>query len=220
MLGPMASSPPIRVVIADDQELVRRSLQALLDGEDGIEVVATAGDGHAAVLATLRTNAQIVLLDVDMPVKDGIAALAELRAKAPTARALMLTMHDEASYVRRAFDEGAYGFVSKEASGDELLSAIRAVASGRRYLEPRVGAEIAVAPSGDEPPLPLSERELEILRLIALGHTNAEIAKSLYLSVRTVESHRKSVQDKLGVQTRAELVRLALDAGLVDAADA
>jgi two-component system response regulator NreC len=204
----------IRIVIADDHAVVRSGLRLLLDGEEGLEVVAEAGEIETARRMVRAHRPQVLVLDLNMPGGDSLPAIPEL---AEHAAIVVLTMQNDPAFARRALQTGALGYVLKEAADAELVQAVRAAADGRTYLNPELGARIAAAPEVPAgPPDDLTERELEILRLIALGHTNAEIGGQLYLSVRTVESHRSHIQQKVRRNTRAELVRYVLDHGLLD----
>ena len=214
-----AQPSAIRVVIADDHAVVRSGLRRVLDAQDGIEVVAEAGTADEAVRATRMEKPDIVLLDVVMPGRSGIEAIPDVLAAAKGASVLILSMQDDPHYVREAFQAGAKGYVLKEAADVELVTAVREVASGRHYVDPTLGARLAAAEVEDASRVesdPLSEREREVLRLLALGHTNQEIAKMLFISVRTAETHRAHIMQKLGLQTRAELVRYALANNLLD----
>ncbi|MGN6378982.1 MAG: response regulator [Gaiellales bacterium] len=205
----------IRILIVDDHAVVRSGLRLLLDREDDMEAVGEAGDAREAILATRHHKPDVILLDVTMPGMSGVDVIGDLLKEAPGARVLMLSMQDDPSYVRQAFTAGASGYVLKEAADAELVQAVRRVADGAQYVHPSLGARL-VAPSG--PGVegdPLSEREREVLALLALGHTNHEIAEKLVVSVRTVESHRAHILTKLRLSTRAELVQYALDNGLL-----
>jgi two-component system response regulator NreC len=204
----------IRVVIADDHAVVRRGLRQVLDAADGFEVVAEASDLDAARRFVRGHHPDVLVLDLNMPGGSTLDAIPEIRAECPGTQIVVLTMQDEPAYARHALGAGALGYVLKEAAEAELVEAIRRAATGDTYLNPRLGARVAAAPPPG-PPDGLSEREVDVLRLIALGHTNAEIAERLYLSVRTVETHRAHIQQKLRLGTRSELVRYALDHGLV-----
>jgi two-component system, NarL family, response regulator NreC len=209
----------IRVLIVDDHTLVRSGLRLLLEGEEGFVVEDEAGDAEAAVRLARLHKPDIVLLDVVLPGKSGIAAAAEILAAAPKTRILFLSMQDDPSYVRQAFTAGASGYLLKEAADDELVQAVREVAAGGRYVHPVLGARLAVAEAEAQARAeadPLSDREREVLRYLALGHTNQEIAKLLYISVRTAETHRAHVMQKLRLSTRAELVRHAMRQGLLE----
>ena len=206
----------IRVLIVDDHAVVRTGLRLLLDREEDMVVVAEAGDGDDGVRAARLEKPDVVLLDVVMPGRTGLEVCAEV-VEASKGRVLMLSMQDDPSYVREAFGAGASGYMLKEAADTELVQAVRLAAEGRTYLNPELGARLAAeppAPAG--PPDDLSAREVEVLKLIALGHTNGEIASSLYLSVRTVESHRAHIQQKTRRTTRADLVAYAREHGLLD----
>lgn len=211
---PPAEAGAIRVVIADDHAVVRRGLRQLLDDEEGIEVVAEAGDLESARRYVRGHHPEVLILDLNLPEGLSLGAIPEIRAECPGTQIVVLTMQNEPAYARQALSAGALGYVLKEAAESELVEAVRRAAAGDTYLNPRLGARVAAEPP---PGLPdgLSEREAEVLRMIALGHTNAEIADGLYLSVRTVETHRAHIQQKLLLSTRSELVRYALDHGLV-----
>jgi two-component system, NarL family, response regulator NreC len=208
----------IRVVLVDDHAVVRSGLRLLLDAEDDIEVVGEAGDGRNAVFAVRAQLPDVVLLDVVMPGESGIEVLPKLLHEAPEAKVLVLSMQDDPSYVREAFAVGARGYVLKEAADAEVVGAVREVASGGRYVHPALGARLIAADAEARAAAeadPLSDREREVLRLLALGHTNQEIAKQLYISVRTAETHRAHIMQKLHLSTRAELVRHAMAQGLL-----
>jgi two-component system, NarL family, response regulator NreC len=204
----------IRVVIADDHSVVRRGLRQILDAEAGFEVVAEASDLDGARRYVRGHHPDVLVLDLNMPGGSSLDGIPELRAECPDTQIVVLTMQNEPAYARHALSAGALGYVLKEAAESELVEAIRRAAAGDTYLNPRLGARVAAEPP---PGLPdgLTEREVEVLQMIALGHTNADIAEQLYLSVRTVETHRAHIQQKLGLATRAELVRYALDHKLI-----
>ena len=209
----------IRVLIVDDHAVVRSGLKLLLEAEADITVVGEAGSADDGVRVARLEKPDVVLLDVVMPGRSGIEATPELRKAAPNARVLVLSMQDDPSYVREAFAAGASGYVLKEAADVELVQAVREVAAGARYVHPALGARLAAAEvdaASRAAADPLSDREREVLRLLALGHTNQEIAKMLFISVRTAETHRAHIMQKLGLQTRAELVRYALANGLLE----
>lgn len=210
----MASS--IRVQLCDDHALVRSGLRRLLDAEPDLEVIGEAANADEAVDQVRRGRPDVLVLDVVMPGRSGIEALPEIAAAAPETKVLMLSMQDDPVYVRQAFAAGANGYLLKEAAGAELVLAIREVAAGRRYVHPTLGARLAQPGPSRQAQTeadPLSDREHEVLRLLALGHTNQEIAKLLFISVRTAETHRAKIMQKLSLKTRAELVRHALVAG-------
>jgi two-component system, NarL family, response regulator NreC len=198
---------------------VRSGLRLLLEAENDLEVVAEAADARGAVFEVRSHKPDVVLLDVVMPGKSGIDVIPELLKEAPETKILVLSMQDDPTYVREAFGAGASGYVLKEAADTEVVAAVREVANGQRYVHPALGARLVSAEAEERARAeddPLSEREREVLRLLALGHTNQEIAKELYLSVRTVETHRAHIMQKLRITTRAELVRYALEQGLLE----
>jgi two-component system response regulator NreC len=207
---------PIRVVIADDHAVVRRGLRQVLDSEEDLEVVAEAATLSDARRYILGHRPDVLVLDLNLPEGLSLGAIPEMRTEFPNTQIVVLTMQDEPAYARQALSAGALGYVLKEAAEAELVEAVRRAAEGDTFLNPRLGARVAAAPLPG-PPDGLSEREVEVLRMIALGHTNAEIAEQLYLSVRTVETHRAHIQQKLRLGSRAELVRYALDHGLMTA---
>jgi two-component system, NarL family, response regulator NreC len=209
----------IRVVTVDDHAVVRSGLKLVLESEEGIEVVAEAGNMRDAVFAVRREQPDVVLMDLVMPGGSGIDATPAVLKEAPDAKVLVLSMQDDPVYVREAFAAGASGYVLKDAADTELVQAVREVAAGGSYVHPALGARLAVAEAEERRRTeedPLSDREREVLRLLALGHTNQEIAKALYLSVRTVETHRAHIMQKLRLSSRADLVRYALEQGLLD----
>ena len=207
-------SENIRIVIADDHAIVRRGLRQLLDSEEGFEVVAEAEDVASARRYVRGHHPDVLVLDLNMPGEESIEAIPGLRSEFPETQIVVLTMQNEPAYARRTLSDGVLGYVLKESADGELVDAIRAAVAGERYLNPRLGAKLAAEPLPG-PPDGLSQRELEILRLIALGYTNGQIADELYLSIRTVETHRAHSQQKLGLADRAELVRYALDRKLL-----
>jgi len=209
----------IQVLICDDHALVRSGLHRLLESEPSIEVVGEAADAEEAIAAVAELNPDVLLLDIVMPGRSGIAALPDLLAAAPKTSVLVLSMQDDPSYVRQAFSAGAHGYLLKEAADAELIQAIQEVAAGHRYVHPTLGARLAAAEVDAHERAeadPLSTREHEVLRLLALGHTNQEIAKQLFISVRTAETHRARIMQKLRLANRAELVRYALATGVLD----
>ena len=209
----------IRVLLVDDHSVVRSGLRMLLDSQDDIHTVGEAGDMRTAVFETRALKPDVILMDMVMPGGSGIEATTAVLKEHPDAKVLVLSMQDDPSYVREAFAVGASGYVLKEAADAEVVAAIREVATGGRYVHPALGARLIAAEAEDRRRAeadPLSEREREVLRLLALGHTNREIAKMLYISVRTAETHRAHIMQKLRLQTRAELVRYALEQGLLE----
>jgi two-component system response regulator NreC len=213
----------IRVVVVDDHAVVRSGIKLLLEAHEGIDVVGEAGNAKDAIFRVREQTPDIILLDLVMPGEGGIEVLPKLLKEAPDAKVLVLSMQDDPSYVRAAFAAGASGYVMKEAADEEVVAAIRDIASGGSYVHPTLGARMVAADAADRAAAeadPLSDREREILRLLALGHTNQEIAKMLFISVRTAETHRAHIMQKLRLTTRAELVRHALAQGLLDDPDA
>ena len=205
----------IRLVVADDHAVVRSGLRLLLEAEDDFTVVAEAGEIDTAARMVRAHRPDVLVLDLNMPGPPSLPAIPELSQQTAV---VVLTMQNDPAFAREALQAGARGYVLKEAADAELVQAIRSAAEGGTYLNPALGARMAAAlaqPSG--PPDDLTEREVEILHLIALGHTNVEIGAQLYLSVRTVESHRSHIQQKTRRTTRAELVRYALEHSLIEA---
>jgi two-component system response regulator NreC len=208
------------VLIVDDHAVVRSGLHLLLDADDGIEVVGEAGDVRTAVFEAREKKPDVVLMDVVMPGQSGIEGLPLVLKEAPEAKVLVLSMQDDPRYVREAFAAGASGYVLKEAVDAEVVAAVREVAGGGRYVHPALGARLVAAEAEEQARVeadPLSEREREVMRLLALGHTNQEIATMLYISVRTAETHRAHIMQKLRLSSRAELVRYAIDQGFLEA---
>lgn len=205
----------ITIVLAEDHAVVRSALHMLLEAEDGFEVVAEAGDARAAADATRRHAPSVLILDLNMPGGPGLAAIPPIREASPETAIVVLTMQGEPAIAREAMRAGALAYILKEAADAELVKAVRMAAGGRTYLQPELGARLAAERTGNEPDA-LSDRELEVLRRIALGHTNAEVATQLSLSVRTVESHRAHIQRKLGLGKRSELVSYALEHDLLE----
>jgi two-component system, NarL family, response regulator NreC len=209
----------IRVLLVDDHAILRAGLRRVFDAEEDIEVVAEAESAERAIFEALQTKPDVAVMDVVMPGKSGIEATPQLRETVPAMQILVLSMQDDPRYVRAAFEAGASGYVLKEAADTEVVEAVRTVARGERYVHPALGARLVAAEVEERKRAdadPLSEREREVLRLLALGHTNQEIAKLLYISVRTAETHRAHIMRKLGFTSRAELVRHALDQGLIE----
>jgi two-component system response regulator NreC len=217
----LASQEEITVVLADDHAVVRKGLRLLLDAEPGLRVLAEAGTVPDALRMARAHRPTVLVLDLNMPGGSSLESIPSILQEPEAPAIVVLTMQNDPSFARQALQAGALGFVLKEAADDELLGAIRLAAEGETYLNPRLGARLAAQPAEPAgPPDDLSERELEVLKMIALGHTNAEIAASLYLSVRTVESHRAHIQQKTRQSSRAELVRYALEHKLVSLVDA
>lgn len=213
------SKKKTRLLVVDDHAVVRSGLRMLLDAEDDLDVVAEAGSARDAVFEARALKPDVILLDVVMPGESGIEVLPRLKKEAPDAKVLVLSMQDDPRYVREAFAQGANGYVLKEAADAEVVQAVREIAAGGSYVHPVLGARMVAAEAEARAAAaadPLSDREREVLRLLALGHTNQEIAKQLYISVRTAETHRAHIMQKLNLSTRAELVRYAIAHGLLD----
>ncbi len=211
----MDQDTTIKLVLADDHAVVRSGLRMLLDSEPDFEVVAEASDIESAKRYVRGHHPRVLVLDLNMPGGSSLEAIPILRQESPETQIVVLTMQQEPAFAREALGAGALGYVLKEAADDELVEAVRRAAVGETYLNPKLGARIASEPPPG-PPDDLSEREVDVLRLIALGHTNSEIAEQLYLSVRTVETHRSHIQQKLRLSTRAELVDYALKRKLIN----
>ena len=215
----VAKPKKTRILIVDDHAVVRSGLRLLVDAEPDMQVVGEAGSVREAIFEARAGKPDVILMDVVMPGKSGLEGAPDVLKEAPGAKLLILSMQDDPRYVREAFAAGATGYVLKEAVDTELLHAVREVARGGRYVHPTLGARLAAAEADAERRAdddPLSEREREVLRLLALGHTNQEIAKMLFISVRTAETHRAHIMQKLRLTTRAELVRHALAQGLLE----
>ena len=209
----------VRVLIVDDHAVVRAGLGMLVNAEEDLETVGEAGSAREAIFEARTTKPDVVLMDVMMPEQSGLEAVPQLLQEHPETKVLVLSMQDDPRYVREAFEVGASGYVLKEAADAELVAAIREVAGGGRYVNPELGARLVAAESEERKRAeedPLSDREREVLRLLALGHTNQEIAKQLYISVRTAETHRAHIMQKLRLSSRAELVRYVLEQGLLE----
>jgi two-component system response regulator NreC len=207
----------ITIVLADDHPVVRSGLRALLDAEEDLEVVAEAGDVPDTIRYVRGHQPDVAVVDLNMPGGSTLPAIAEMHDASPETKVVVLTMQADPSFAREALAAGATAYVVKAADATELKTAIRTAVQGRTYLDPELGARMAAATGSTvSGPTELTDRELGVLKLLALGHTNAEIAEQLFLSVRTVESHRARIQRKLGTTGRAELVRYAREKGVVD----
>jgi two-component system, NarL family, response regulator NreC len=220
MAGSGATEPPpagtITIVLADDHEVVRAGLRLLLDAEPGFAVVSEAGDVALTERRVAAHRPRVLVLDINMPDGSSLPAIPQLLVASPATSIVVLTMQNDAELAREALRAGATGFVLKESAKEELIQAVRLAAEGRTYLTPELGARLATeAAVSSGTPDDLSAREIEVLRLIALGHTNTEIAAQLFLSVRTVESHRAHIQQKTQHSSRAELVAYARENGLL-----
>jgi DNA-binding NarL/FixJ family response regulator len=210
----------LRILVADDHGIVRSGLKMLIDRQSGMGVVAEAEDGVEAVAGALRERPDVAILDVSMPRMTGLQAAREIKARCPTTRVLLLSMHDDERYVFDAVKAGASGYVLKRQADAELIDAVRAVAGGGRFLSATVDAgalEEWISSGEDAPHDPLTPRELDVVKLIAEAYTNRQIAEILSVSEKTVESHRANVLGKLGMRDRVELVRYAIRRGLVEA---
>lgn len=211
----------IRVALCDDHAVVRSGLRRIVAEEPDLEVAGEAGTAAEAVAVARAERPDVFVMDLGLPGTSGIDATRQVREVSPRTAVLVLTVHDDVGYLRKAFEAGARGYLVKDAADVELVLAIRQVAAGQEYVHPRLGAALlgpAAAQIGG-PGGELSDRELEVLRLVALGYTNAEVAAALYVSVRTVESHRAHVQQKLGLKTRADLVHYAREHALFEGDD-
>lgn len=202
------------VIIADDHAVVRKGLRLLIDAEPGLRVVAEAGTVPDAVMKTRALRAGVLILDLNMPGGSSLEAIPKVSETSPDTAVVVLTMQDDPAFAREAFRQGAKAFVVKHAAGSELVDAIRAAAKGDTYINPVLGARLAAEPEG--PPGGLTPREIEVLRLVAAGHTNPEIAEKLVISIRTVETHRAAIHRKLNTNSRAEVVAFAREHGLVE----
>lgn len=212
---------PIRILIADDHGLLRAGLRALLNAEPDLQVVDEAADGPAALSMIQKLRPDVVLLDIGLPGLSGIEVTRRLQKTLPKIRVLILTVHEDESLLREAIRAGAAGYIVKRAVESELIDAIRAVWRGNQYVHPAMThallRDLAPPPPCDEPPVEqLTPREIGVLRLLAQGYTNRQVAETLHLSVRTVESHRSNLTSKLGMHSRLELIRYAQEHGLLD----
>ena len=209
----------VRVLIVDDHAVVRAGLKLLIDAEQDLESVGEAGSAREAIFQARALKPNVILMDVVMPEQSGLEVVPQILHENGEAKVLVLSMQDDPRYVREAFAAGASGYVLKEAADTEVVAAIREIARGGRYVHPELGARLVAAEADEARRVeddPLSDREREVLRLLALGHTNQEIAKQLYISVRTAETHRAHIMQKLRLSSRAELVRYALAQGLLE----
>ncbi|MGZ4312406.1 MAG: response regulator [Solirubrobacteraceae bacterium] len=208
---------PVSIVLADDHQVVRSGLKVLLESDGRFEVLGEAGDVAGTFEQVRARRPRVLVLDLNMGGESSLEEIPRLRAEVPETEIVVLTMQEDPAFARAALRAGAIGYVLKDAADSELMNAVLMATEGRTYLNPELGARLAAQPpEGGARPDNLSPREVEVLKLIALGHTNAEIAATLFLSVRTVESHRAHIQQKVGLTTRAELVGYARDRGLLD----
>jgi two-component system response regulator NreC len=209
----------VRILIVDDHAVLRAGLKMLIDAEDDLEAVGEAANARDAVFQARSLKPDVILMDVVMPDQSGLDVVPTLLHERPETKVLVLSMQDDPQYVRQAFSAGASGYILKEAADTEVVAAIREVASGNSYVHPTVGARLIAAENAEARRAeedPLSDREREVLRLLALGHTNQEISAQLFISVRTAETHRAHIMQKLRLTSRAELVRYALDQGVLE----
>jgi DNA-binding NarL/FixJ family response regulator len=206
----------IRVLLVDDHELFRSSLRLRLEHEDGIAPIGEAGTAEQAVIKTHALQPDLVLLDLVLPRRNGHDIIPDLLRVSPATKVLVVSSQTQPTSVRQAITAGARGYVPKRASDTELIEAIRQVAAGKRYVDPDLGAQLVVA-DGHPALEPISDRERDVLHLLALGYTNQEISERLYISRRTVDTHRAAIMRKLRLDTRAELVLFALANGLIGA---
>jgi two-component system response regulator NreC len=212
---------PMRILIVDDHGVLRAGLRSLLNAEPDLQVVGEAADGRTGLRLAAELSPDLVLMDISMPGMSGIQVTRQLKETLPGTRVLILTLHEDESLLREAIRAGASGYILKQAVEAELISAIRAVGRGDLYIHPAMTRALLkdVSPllaSEENPTEPLSPRELEVLRLVAQGHTNRQVAEKLHLSVRTVESHRANLMNKLGLSSPAQLVRYAIEHGLLE----
>jgi two-component system response regulator NreC len=204
----------ISIILADDHEIVRDGLRRIVEAEGDMEVVAEAGDAETARRRVSGLKPGVLVLDLNMPGEPSLASIPKVHDASPETVVVVLTMQDDPAFAREAFRLGAKAFVVKHAAGAELVDAIRAAARGETYINPRLGARLAAAPQG--PPGGLTPREVEVLRLVAAGYTNPEIAEQLVISIRTVETHRAAIHRKLETSSRAEVVAFAREHGLLE----
>jgi len=211
MTGPAPPDAGWTVVLADDHPVVRAGVRTLLQAQPSLKVVAEFADLPSTVRGVPTLRPDVLVLDLAMAGSSSLTAIPGLLASSPGLRLIVLTMHDEPGFAREALRLGAHGYVLKEAAADELVLAVRSVLRGTTYLQPSLGARLA---KQDQPAGNLTDREREVLRLLATGHTNAEIARELFLSLRTVESHRGQIRAKLNLETRAQINAYAQEHGL------
>lgn len=204
----------ITIILADDHEIVRDGLRRIVEAEGNMQVVAEAGDAENARRRTSGLKPTVLVLDLNMPGEPSLASIPSIHEGSPDTAVVVLTMQDDPAFAREAFRQGAKAFVVKHAAGAELVDAIRAAAKGDTYINPLLGARLAAEPQG--PPGGLTPREIEVLRLVAAGHTNPEIAEKLVISIRTVETHRAAIHRKLNTSSRAEVVAFAREHGLIE----
>ena len=209
----------LRVVLADDHAIIRDGLKLLIDAQPDMTVVGEAGDGRCAVAQAQELVPDVIIMDISMPQLNGVEATTQLTAIVPAIKVLVLSVHQESNYVRRLFAAGARGYVLKRSAGDVLIQAVRTVAAGELYLDPLLTGTVIIglvkpaARAGDLPLLELSERETEVLRLVARGYLSKEIAEQLGVNSKTIDTYKARAMEKLGVTSRAAIVRYALQQG-------
>ena len=213
----------IRLLLADDHTVLRAGLKALFNAQPDMEVVAEASNGEEAIRMSRELSPDVVLMDITMPGIGGFKATSEIKKQNPAVKILALTMHEDDSYLHQMLRAGADGYVPKKAADTELMAAIRASYRGEHFIHSSIASGLVTMARQQEPELSktggtgvLSQREEEVLRLLAMGHTNQQTAEKLYLSVKTVETYKTRLKEKLGLNGRAELVRYAIQAGLLD----
>ena len=212
--GSEAQADGISIILADDHEIVRDGLRRIVEAEGDMEVVAEAGDADTARRRASGLKPTVLVLDLNMPGEPSLASIPKVHESSPDTAVVVLTMQDDPAFAKEAFRLGAKAFVVKHAAGAELVDAIRSAARGETYINPQLGARLAATPEG--PPGGLTPREIDVLRLVAAGHTNPEIAEKLVISIRTVETHRAAIHRKLNTNSRAEVVAFARDHGLLE----
>jgi DNA-binding NarL/FixJ family response regulator len=204
----------IRVVLADDHETVRHGLKLLVNDQPDMEVIGEAGDGKTAVSRIRELHPTVAVLDISMPEVNGLSATRDIRRLSPDTAIVALTRYDDEAYVQELMAAGALGYVLKQSASRELLDAIRAAARGHRYLDAALGSRVAGALTKAAPQAPprsrITERETEVLRMMALGHSNKEIAAAMNIAVKTVEVHKANAMRKLGLRGRIDIVRFAM----------
>jgi two-component system, NarL family, response regulator NreC len=217
----MVSSPNIRVLIADDHAILRAGLRMLIDSQPDMNVIGEAQNGEEAIRLAAEKRPDVVILDITMPGGGGLRAISEIRKNTPLSRVLLLTMHEEPAYLRTALASGAAGYVLKRSVDANLLAAIRAVYKGRSYIDSELASSLLhqampdLASPGRAPDEVLSEREVQVLKLVAEGFSSREIADQIFVGVKTVETYRARFAEKLGLNSRADIVRYALEVGLL-----
>ena len=213
-----------RIVLADDHAILREGIRALLEDQHDMAVVGEAADGRKAVELAREQSPDIVVMDIGMPLLNGLEATRQIKRECPQVSVVVLTMHDNEEYVSQILAAGASGYVLKRAASSELVTAIRAVAAGQSYLSPAVTKLLIESYVGRQPGTPavvdpfdtLTAREREVLQLVAEGHTNSQIAKLLNISLKTVKAHRSNLMQKLGLHDRGELIKIAIQRGIIE----